>query len=232
MSKNDIDITKHLKFVHMVACHYAYSGIPHEDLYSEGVLGLIEAGKRYDPSKNIKFISFAVWWIRNVIIKYIAANSRAVYIPPKVNLINIKVQKEIERLEQEKQRNITESDIKIKRYNFPTKISFDSYSTIDKKATLLDCFNDQHYNGDEYSYSLTPEREMYDHILTIAKRYLNKQQKNIFLSYFVDCDTLDICGKINGGVSKERARQILKEAIKIIKKYIAIEEDLCAKEKK
>ena len=228
--KNNINITDHLDFVHMVACHYAYTGIPHEDLYSEGVLGLIDAAERYDPDRGVVFISYAVWWIKQKIVKYIAANSRVVYIPLNINQKNGKAKKEIARLEQEKQREIDEFDISTKGYYFPVKISFDSKAAGCKEATVLDCFNHTDYKGDEYSNRLTPENEMYRYVISIAKKHLRPQQKKIFLSYFEDGYTLDICGKINGGVTRERARQVLKLAIKNVQNRLKIE-GLCVKEK-
>jgi len=71
-------IEANLKFVVQVARKYKNQGIEEDDLISEGNLGLIEAVKRFNPNKNFKFISYAVWWIRRNILKYIAEQSRPV----------------------------------------------------------------------------------------------------------------------------------------------------------
>ena len=71
-------IEANLKFVVQVTRKYKNQGIEEDDLISEGNLGLIEAVKRFNPNKNFKFISYAVWWIRRNILKYIFEQSRPV----------------------------------------------------------------------------------------------------------------------------------------------------------
>src|SRR5438093_12752647 len=62
-------ITSNLGFVIMVAGEYRGLGIPFEDLINEGNLGLIEAAQRYDPTRGVRFIAYAVWWSRNTLVK-------------------------------------------------------------------------------------------------------------------------------------------------------------------
>ena len=77
----DILITSNLGFVIMVAGEYRGLGIPFEDLINEGNLGLIEAAQRYDPARGVRFITYAVWWIRKAILKAIADHATVVRIP-------------------------------------------------------------------------------------------------------------------------------------------------------
>src|SRR5437867_7449644 len=77
----DLLITSNLGFVITVAGEYRGLGIPFEDLINEGNLGLIEAAQRYDPARGVRFITYAVWWIRKAILKAIADHATVVRIP-------------------------------------------------------------------------------------------------------------------------------------------------------
>jgi RNA polymerase primary sigma factor len=74
-------ISANLRFVVVLARKYAYSGVPVEDLVDEGCIGLIQAIKRYDPEKGYHFLSYAVWWIRQAMLKAIAQNGRLIRLP-------------------------------------------------------------------------------------------------------------------------------------------------------
>ncbi len=76
-------VESNLRFVVSVAKKYAGYGLPLHDLIAEGILGLIEAARRFDPDKGVKFISYAVWWIRQSIMQALAQQTGAVKIPVK-----------------------------------------------------------------------------------------------------------------------------------------------------
>ena len=100
-----------LRFVVSVAKQYQNQGISLPDLINEGNIGLIKAAKRFDETRGFKFISYAVWWIRQAICQAIADQSRIVRLPlNQVGTIN-KIKKEIAHLEQEFQRAPTLDEI-------------------------------------------------------------------------------------------------------------------------
>ncbi len=74
-------IEGHIRFVIKYASRFVGYGVPFEDLVEEGILGLIEAAKRFDPDRNVKFLSYAGWWIREAILNALHHGSRAVEIP-------------------------------------------------------------------------------------------------------------------------------------------------------
>jgi RNA polymerase primary sigma factor len=85
-------VNANLKFVISVAYKFKNSGLPLLDIISQGNLGLMEAAIRYDPTRGVKFISYAVWWIRQYIVQGIAEQSGTVRLPIKQvgNLFKIK----------------------------------------------------------------------------------------------------------------------------------------------
>ena len=110
-------VKANLRFVVSVCRNYQNQGLPLSDLINEGNLGLIRAAKRFDEKKNFKFISYAVWWIRQAILQALAEQSRIIKLPlNRVGTIH-KIGKTQSRLEQRFRRapNIQEiaSELKI-----------------------------------------------------------------------------------------------------------------------
>jgi len=100
-----------LRFVVSVAKQYQNQGLSLSDLINEGNMGLIKAAKRFDETKGFKFISYAVWWIRQSILQALAEQSRIVRLPlNKIGSIN-KINKAFARLEQEFERPPTAAEL-------------------------------------------------------------------------------------------------------------------------
>src|SRR5512147_1857310 len=100
-----------LRFVVSVAKQYQNQGLSLPDLINEGNLGLIKAAQRYDETRGFKFISYAVWWIRQSILQALAEQARIVRLPlNKIGSIT-RINKTFSRLEQEYQREPTPEEI-------------------------------------------------------------------------------------------------------------------------
>ena len=97
-------VTANLRFVVSVAKQYQHQGLSLTDLIDEGNIGLVKAAEKFDETRGFKFISYAVWWIRQSILQAIAEQSRIVRLPlNQVGSLN-KINREINRFEQENQR--------------------------------------------------------------------------------------------------------------------------------
>ncbi len=104
-------VNANLRFVVSVAKQYQNQGLSLPDLINEGNLGLIRAAKRFDETRGFKFISYAVWWIRQSILQALAEQSRIVRLPlNKISSIN-KINKVFAQLEQSFERNPTDEEI-------------------------------------------------------------------------------------------------------------------------
>ena len=107
----EILVTSNLRFVVSVAKQYQNQGLSLSDLINEGNLGLIKAAELFDETRGFKFISYAVWWIRQSILQALAEQSRIVRIPlNKISTIN-KINKTFIKLEQDFQREPTAKEI-------------------------------------------------------------------------------------------------------------------------
>ena len=100
----DILTKANLRFVVSVAKQYQFQGVTLSDMINEGNIGLIKAAKRYDETKGFKFISYAVWWIRQAILQAILEQGRMVRLPINKTSLSLRIQKAISILEQELER--------------------------------------------------------------------------------------------------------------------------------
>ena len=100
-----------LRFVVSVAKQYQHQGLSLPDLINEGNLGLIKAAKKFDETKGFKFISYAVWWIRQCILQALAEQSRIVRLPlNKIGALN-KINRAFSQLEQEHEREPSPEEV-------------------------------------------------------------------------------------------------------------------------
>jgi len=91
-------VLSNIKFVVSMANRYKNAGVSLSDLINQGNLGLIEAARRFDPEKGVKFISYAVWWIRQAMVQLLAEQSGTVKLPIKQASLLYKINEAIENL--------------------------------------------------------------------------------------------------------------------------------------
>jgi RNA polymerase primary sigma factor len=213
-----------LRFVVSVAKQYQNQGLSLPDLINEGNLGLIKAAQRFDETRGFKFISYAVWWIRQSILQALAEQSRIVRLPlNKVGLTN-KIQKAFSQLEQEFEREPSPEEL-AELLELETEevsatlgiaarhVSMDMPLSEGEDNTLVDVLanpNAEMANANiEHKESLKQEIER-------SMRMLTERQKEVICYFFgigVDhpMSLEDIGDKFN--LTRERVRQIKDKAI-------------------
>jgi RNA polymerase primary sigma factor len=143
-AKNKL-IQSNLRFVISVAKQYQNQGLTLPDLINEGNLGLITAANKFDHTKGFKFISYAVWWIRQSIIQSLAENSRSVRLPlNQIGKIN-KMLKLISKEEQEKGRAVHAQEINLTE-DFDQD-DLDTAIMLNARAVRLDAFTNDDENN-------------------------------------------------------------------------------------
>lgn len=216
-----------LRFVVSVAKQYQNQGLSLPDLINEGNLGLIKAAKRFDETRGFKFISYAVWWIRQSILQALAEQSRIVRLPlNQVGSLN-KIKKEASKLEQQFERPPSADEIATSMelpedkvdstMKISTKyVSMDAPLTHDEDSSFLDVFvseDSPHTDDDLMRESLT--REIQRSLST-----LNEKERDVInLYYGIGRNhgmTLEEIGA-KFDLTRERVRQIKEKAIRRLK---------------
>ena len=100
-----------LRFVVSYAKRYRGLGVPFLDLIHEGNLGLMEAARRFDPARNVKFITYAVWWVRQAITHALSGQTRAFTLPQKLSSVAARFGREVSELTEQLQRSPTYAEI-------------------------------------------------------------------------------------------------------------------------
>ena len=216
-----------LRFVVSVAKQYQNQGLTLPDLINEGNLGLIKAAKRFDETRGFKFISYAVWWIRQSILQALAEQSRIVRLPlNKIGSIN-KINKMFAFLEQENERppsaeeiakklDMTVNDVKESMKNSGRHVSMDSPLIEGEDSNLYDVLN----SGE----SPNPDKKLLHESLRIeinrALETLTPREADVVKLYFGLGEhqpmTLEEIGE-TFDLTRERVRQIKEKAIRRLK---------------
>ena len=213
-----------LRFVVSVAKQYQNQGLSLPDLINEGNLGLIKAAQRFDETRGFKFISYAVWWIRQSILQALAEQSRIVRLPlNKVGLTN-RIQKAYSQLEQEFEREpsaeelaeILELDIEEVTSTLgiaARHVSMDTPLSEGEENTLIDVLENPNA---ELANSNIEHKESLKMEIDRSLKTLTERQKEVICFFFgigVDhpMSLEDIGEKFN--LTRERVRQIKDKAI-------------------
>jgi RNA polymerase primary sigma factor len=220
------DLVKaNLRFVISVAKQYVGRGIDIEDLVSEGNLGLIKAAQKFDETRGIKFISFAVWWIRQSILQSIADNSRQVRLPlNQINALN-KINQSQSQLEQSLGRKASSSElseylgieqdkIELSLRSGQKSKSLDTPLSDDSEFTLLDTIE-----SDDLADSNTLQSDLSRRV-SDALNILSDKERFVVCGLFgigtSEMTLSEIGTKLD--LTSERVRQIKNSALKKLSK--------------
>jgi RNA polymerase primary sigma factor len=224
----ELIINSNLRFVVSVAKNYIGKGLELDELIQEGNVGMIKAYHKFDLSKNFKFITYAVWWIRQSILTAIHEHSNVVRIP--VNKIaNItKSNKLKSELEQELSKSISLDEMAELMSNPEILNDMQYYSNIvDIDQSYTDNFKNLHEVLTDNS-ALSEVEQLKDELVAILKDF-PKREKEILYMYFgigeVRSYTLKEIG-FDMGLTRERIRQIKKQALEKLKQDKSISDRL------
>ena len=217
-------VNANLRFVVSVAKQYQNQGIGLQDLINEGNIGLVKAAQRFDETRGFKFISYAVWWIRQSILQAVAEQSRIVRLPlNQVGAIN-RVKKASNVLEHRLQRKPTVEEIAEEIDMTPEKvtsilsnntqtISTDAPIDDDGETNFLDLFVDQ----GETPTDAAVEKELNEKTVRKSLDVLSDKEQQVLRMYFGigmprEYTMEEIAFNMN--ISRERTRQIRDRALK------------------
>ena len=219
--------TANLRFVVSVAKQYQNQGLSLQDLVNEGNVGLIKAAKRFDETRGFKFISYAVWWIRQSILQAIAEQSRMVRLPLNQVGLLTRIRKVQDRLEQEFERAASIKEI-AEKMDLPvdkitsimkvnsTYVSMDAPLVQDEETRLIDVFmsDDAPETDDKLlNESLTIEIERSLSTLSDKEKTIVKMFFGLGTPYSFTVDEI----ALHTNLSRERVRQIKEGALRKLK---------------
>jgi RNA polymerase primary sigma factor len=215
-----------LRFVISVAKQYQHQGLVLEDLINEGNLGLVKAAKRFDETKGFKFISYAVWWIRQSIMSAVSIQSRVVRLPGNQISNLIKVRKSQALLEQKLEREPSIEELAVDLDTSPERIidslknaerqiSVDAPSIRMEEGTLLDVLPNMDPPTDQQLVMDSLNIQIHKALGNLSQR--ERQILVLFYGLFSnEPHTLEeIADELN--LTRERIRQIKTKALLHIK---------------
>lgn len=216
-------IESNLRFVVSYVKKYRGMGLSLLDLINEGNLGLIEAAKRFDPSKNVKFISYAVWWIRQAVIHALSKYSRIYHLPQKLSDQISEMKKIRSQMKKEFKRDPTRDELAARLKT--TVESVEDWEILSGRDISL---SDKYYDddmevGDRIKDSLTPSVEyqivknsIEEQIRNILKELDDKEALVLKLRFGLEDDRTHTLQEIGNrlNLTRERIRQIEKKAMR------------------
>ena len=216
-------VEANLRFVVSVAKEYQNRGVPLADLISAGNMGLITAAERFDENKGFKFISYAVWWIRQAILQTLAEQSRTVRLPlNKIGLL-YKISKAARLLQQERtddpnpedianELDVSVEDVRETMMCGRSVRSLDATFKEEEDHSLLDILPDERQESPE---NLVMRGCLRGQIDTALGSLVGREAEILRLYFGLDGEepmTLDQIG-IRFGLTRERVRQIKEKAL-------------------
>ena len=226
-AKNKL-VTANLRFVVSVAKQYQHQGVPLSDLINEGNLGLITTANKFDETRGFKFISYAIWWIRQSILQSIADYSNMVRRPQSQIAISNKIKNATNEFIQKNQRYPSAEElseiISLEIDKIETAIASDAHVssidapiTDDESSTMADTLaSSSDYNTDRH----VDYESMCSDLMQVLCSVLNDRERKIVIQSFgIGCQERgleDIGNDI--GLTRERVRQIRERGIEKIRK--------------
>ena len=216
-------VEANLRFVVSFAKKYRGCGLSFLDLINEGNIGLIEAAKRFDPKKNVKFITYAVWWVRQSIIHALSDQSGAFRLPQKQANLLYRIGKTISSLTTEFKRNPSAEDIAEKLGVSVTEVTA-LLQVSDDNVSLSTVIDEEHdfHLADKLEQKMIPSADsvlmkssMKEHLGMALTELDPKEEKVIKLRFGLENEeprTLKEIGEMMG-LSRERIRQIEAQAL-------------------
>ncbi len=216
-------VRANLRFVVSIAKQYSNQGLSLEDLINEGNVGLIKAAQRFDYRRGFKFISYAVWWIRQAMLQALAEQSRIVRLPLNRAGALYRIGKASRQLHQELGRNptdeeiakrlkMTRSEVTDTRKISNTCLSLDESFDGEDDNSLMSYLADETSPGpDEITFEHTLEHDLRNALTLLEPR----EERILRLYYGIDCEeplTLEQIGA-HIGLTRERIRQIKEKAL-------------------
>ena len=220
-------VRANLRFVVSVAKQYQNQGLSLQDLINEGNLGLVKAAQRFDETRGFKFISYAVWWIRQSILQAVAEQARIIRLPMNQVGAMAKMKKAISLLEQRLERrptikeiadaiDMTEEKVEQLMSLNSHHVSTDAPLDDEEDANFLDIFVD----NDEVQTDAQVEQESTSKAIRSSLDMLNEKERTIVCMYFGlgtsrEYSLEEIAMKLD--ISRERTRQLRDRALKRLK---------------
>jgi len=216
-------VEANLRFVVSFAKKYRGCGLSFLDLINEGNIGLIEAAKRFDPKKNVKFITYAVWWVRQSIIHALSDQSGAFRLPQKQANLLYRIGKTISTLTLELERHPSPDEIAT-RLEIPVEEVLSLLRVADDNVSLSTVIDEEHdfHLSDKLEQDMMPSADsllMKSSLKTLLHSALDeldpKEEKVVKLRFGLDGEepkTLKEIGEMMN-LSRERIRQIEAQAL-------------------